>query len=170
MLIWPFATTSCNVFFDSGSMVTSPPAIWFLGRHKKQHRKHRHPSCQVTALEGGDLCFTQMLQAISQSQSRVWCESYIFDNSRAAQSLSNFSGAKSGAQILKIVKMFKCLKNNCRNWGPEKKQNSFRPSQTSGRVAEIFFTALRDAARRGLDVVLLVDYIGAFALRQETFI
>ncbi|CAL1143126.1 unnamed protein product [Cladocopium goreaui] len=70
----------------------------------------------VTPLEGGDACFTEMLQAISLSQSRVWCESYIFDNSR---------------------------------------------------VAEIFFTALRDAASRGLDVVLLVDYIGAFALRQD---
>ena len=43
----------------------------------------------------------------------------------------------------------------------------FHPKfQLSGRVAEIFFTALRDAASRGLDVVLLVDYIGAFALRQ----
>ena len=40
------------------------------------------------------------------------------------------------------------------------------PSASPGRVAEIFFTALRDAASRGLDVVLLVDYIGAFALRQ----
>lgn len=27
--------------------------------------------------------------------------------------------------------------------------------------------ALREAATRGLDVVLLVDYIGAFALRQD---
>eukprot|EP00438_Fugacium_kawagutii_P012572 Skav230925 [mRNA] locus=scaffold3487:85565:94954:+ [translate_table: standard] len=36
----------------------------------------------------------------------------------------------------------------------------------AGRVAEIFYTALRDAAKRGLDVVLLVDYIGAFAIRQ----
>jgi len=34
-------------------------------------------------------------------------------------------------------------------------------------VAETFFTALLNAASRGLDVVLLVDYIGSFALRQE---
>ncbi|CAE7327315.1 clsB, partial [Symbiodinium sp. CCMP2456] len=57
-----------------------------------------------------------MLQAIAMAQTRVWCESYIFDNSH---------------------------------------------------VAATFFTALRDAALRGLDVVLLVDYIGSFSLRNE---
>ena len=69
----------------------------------------------MTCLEGGDRCFSEMLEAIRRSETRVWCESYIFDNSR---------------------------------------------------IAGIFQEHLRDAALRGLDVVLLVDYIGAFGLRQ----
>merc|ERR1719506_2323091 len=36
---------------------------------------------RVTILEGGDACFTEMLSRIGSAHTRVWCESYIFDNS-----------------------------------------------------------------------------------------
>lgn len=71
---------------------------------------------RVTVLEGGDVCYAEMLASIAAAQKRVWCESYIFDNSR---------------------------------------------------VAEIFYSALLEAAKRGCDVVLLVDYIGSFGLPME---
>eukprot|EP00933_Yihiella_yeosuensis_P043011 TRINITY_DN37704_c0_g1_i1.p1 TRINITY_DN37704_c0_g1~~TRINITY_DN37704_c0_g1_i1.p1 ORF type:complete len:496 (+),score=92.68 TRINITY_DN37704_c0_g1_i1:110-1597(+) len=71
---------------------------------------------RVSVLEGGDEGFTRMLTAIAAAECRVWCESYIFDNSR---------------------------------------------------VGEAFFRALLDAAKRGVDVVLLVDFIGSFALRSD---
>ncbi|CAK9108431.1 unnamed protein product [Durusdinium trenchii] len=89
---------------------------WASLLYRFQKYGHFSTGNRVQALEGGDACFKEMLEVISLSQTRVWCESYIFDNSR---------------------------------------------------VAEIFFMALREAATRGLDVVLLVDYIGAFALRQD---
>mmetsp|Transcript_43862 Transcript_43862/g.113271 ORF Transcript_43862/g.113271 Transcript_43862/m.113271 type:complete len:494 (-) Transcript_43862:114-1595(-) len=71
---------------------------------------------RVTALEGGDASYTEMLAAIAAAQTRVWCESYIFDNSR---------------------------------------------------VAGIFVEALGDARRRGCDVILMVDYIGALPFKSE---
>ena len=81
-------------------------------------RKYGHYSSgnRVSCLEGGDSCFTEMLRAIESSEERVWCESYIFDNSF---------------------------------------------------IGQLFFEHLRSAAKRNVDVVLLVDYIGAFGLRQE---
>jgi len=84
----------------------------------RRFQKYGHHSTgnRVTVLEGGDACFTAMLAAIAAAQTRVWCESYIFDNSR---------------------------------------------------IGETFFKALRDAALRGCDVVLLIDYIGSFTLRHE---
>lgn len=66
--------------------------------------------------------------------------------------------------------LFEILPNSQLSWYDTKfygnQSCSFSDPTVAGRVAEIFFTALRDAASRGLDVVLLVDYIGAFALRQ----
>lgn len=84
----------------------------------RRFQKYGHYSVgnRVTVLEGGDACYTEMLAAIARAETRVWCESYIFDQSR---------------------------------------------------VAEIFVHALLDAARRGCDVILLVDYIGSFSLRSE---
>ncbi|CAE7945362.1 cls [Symbiodinium necroappetens] len=89
---------------------------WLELLRKFQKYGHFSTGNRVTVLEGGDECFRAMLQVIAMAQTRVWCESYIFDNSH---------------------------------------------------VAETFFTALRDAALRGLDVVLLVDYIGSFSLRND---
>ncbi|CAE7710113.1 cls [Symbiodinium microadriaticum] len=89
---------------------------WLELLRKFQKYGHFSTGNRVTVLEGGDECFRAMLQVIATAQTRVWCESYIFDNSH---------------------------------------------------VAETFFTALRDAALRGLDVVLLVDYIGSFSLRND---
>eukprot|EP00440_Ansanella_granifera_P068298 gb/GFBE01074094.1/.p1 GENE.gb/GFBE01074094.1/~~gb/GFBE01074094.1/.p1 ORF type:complete len:483 (+),score=98.22 gb/GFBE01074094.1/:1-1449(+) len=89
---------------------------WAALLHRFQKYGHYSTGNRVTVLEGGDQCFTRMLGAIDNAQTRVWCEAYIFDSSR---------------------------------------------------VAEAFFRALLDAARRGLDVVLLVDFIGSFSLRTD---
>lgn len=84
-------------------------------RHNQKYGLHSAGN-RVTALEGGDASYTEMLAAIEVAKTRVWCESYIFDSSR---------------------------------------------------VAETFVEALRDARRRGCDVILMVDYIGGMSFRSE---
>jgi len=84
----------------------------------RRFRKYGHCSSgnRVAALEGGDECYSQMLDAIAAAKTRVWLESYIFDNSH---------------------------------------------------VAGIFVQALKAAALRGCDVILLVDWLGASSFRSD---
>ncbi|EER16601.1 protein farnesyltransferase beta subunit, putative, partial [Perkinsus marinus ATCC 50983] len=53
------------------------------------HTMHRHGKFStgndVQILEGGDVCFPIMLDAIDSAKDRVWMESYIFDGSAVAE-------------------------------------------------------------------------------------
>ncbi|CAE8651645.1 unnamed protein product, partial [Polarella glacialis] len=110
------AFTSANFPGEDEQSLVARRQKWAALLHRFQKYGHYSTGNRVTVLEGGDQCFACMLDAIAAAETRVWCESYIFDNSP---------------------------------------------------VAEVFFKALLDSAQRGLDVVLLVDFIGSFSLRTD---
>mmetsp|Transcript_62335 Transcript_62335/g.136200 ORF Transcript_62335/g.136200 Transcript_62335/m.136200 type:complete len:503 (+) Transcript_62335:633-2141(+) len=89
---------------------------WSLLLGGFQRYGHYSGGNRITALEGGDCCYDEMLANIRGAKTRVWLETYIFDRSP---------------------------------------------------VGQLFFEALRDAAKRGCDVVLLVDYIGSFSFPSD---
>jgi len=73
----------------------------------RRFQKYGHYSTgnRVNTLEGGDACYSCMLDEINAARTRVWCESYIFDNSLVAQLFveSLCRAAERGCDVLLLV-------------------------------------------------------------------
>eukprot|EP00929_Paragymnodinium_shiwhaense_P064929 TRINITY_DN32602_c0_g1_i1.p1 TRINITY_DN32602_c0_g1~~TRINITY_DN32602_c0_g1_i1.p1 ORF type:complete len:510 (-),score=134.91 TRINITY_DN32602_c0_g1_i1:333-1862(-) len=70
-----------------------------------QEYGHYSSGNRVGILEGGDACFPEMLAAIRKSRTRVWCESYIFDNSKVGEEFYRalLAAAERGCDVVLVV-------------------------------------------------------------------
>lgn len=78
---------------------------WASVLRKFQKYGHYTVGNRVQALEGGDCCYSEMLSNIAVAKDRVWCESYIFDNSFAAETFYEafLAAAQRGCDVVLLV-------------------------------------------------------------------